>query len=107
MEMRILPVAGGTENMSQSAYVVPSARWGQRMGNASLYRYNGYDGLTDVFNNYHMGITAENIVEKYGFTREQLDQFGVTSQQRCFYNCGRVNLKDEIVPIVILRKRAM
>jgi len=61
-------IAGGTENMSQSAYVVPSARWGQRMGNGQLVDTMVYDGLTDVFNNYHMGITAENIVEKYGFT---------------------------------------
>ena len=98
-------VAGGTENMSQSAYVVPSARWGQRMGNASLVDTMVYDGLTDVFNNYHMGITAENIVEKYGFTREQLDQFAVTSQQRAAKAIADGKFKDEIVPIVIPQKK--
>lgn len=100
-------VAGGTENMSQSAYVVPSARWGQRMGNASLVDTMVYDGLTDVFNNYHMGITAENIVEKYGFTREQLDQFAVTSQQRAAKAIADGKFKDEIVPIVIPQKKGM
>lgn len=98
-------VAGGTENMSQSAYVVPSARWGQRMGNASLVDTMVYDGLTDVFNNYHMGITAENIVEKYGFTREELDQFAVTSQLRASKAIADGKFKDEIVPIVIPQKK--
>ncbi len=98
-------VAGGTENMSQSAYVVPSARWGQRMGNASLIDTMVYDGLTDVFNNYHMGITAENIVEKYGFTREELDQFAVTSQVRATKAIADGKFKDEIVPIVIPQKK--
>lgn len=98
-------VAGGTENMSQSAYVVPSARWGQRMGNASLIDTMVYDGLTDVFNNYHMGITAENIVEKYGFTREELDQFAVTSQLRASKAIADGKFKDEIVPIVIPQKK--
>lgn len=98
-------VAGGTENMSQAAYVIPSARWGQRMGNATLIDTMVFDGLTDVFNNYHMGVTAENIVEKYGFSREQLDQFAVTSQNRAAKAIADGKFKDEIVPIVIPQKK--
>lgn len=98
-------VAGGTENMSQAAYIIPSARWGQRMGNATLIDTMVFDGLTDVFNNYHMGVTAENIVEKYGFSREQLDQFAVTSQNRAAKAIADGKFKDEIVPIVIPQKK--
>ena len=98
-------VAGGTENMSQSAYVVPSARWGQRMGNGQLVDTMVYDGLTDVFNNYHMGITAENIVEKYGFTREQLDALAVESQNRAVKAMADRKFKDEIVPVLIPQRK--
>lgn len=98
-------VAGGTENMSQAAYIIPSARWGQRMGNATLIDTMVFDGLTDVFNNYHMGVTAENIVEKYGFSREQLDQFAFTSQNRAAKAIADGKFKDEIVPIVIPQKK--
>ena len=98
-------VAGGTENMSQSAYVVPSARWGQRMGNGQLVDTMVYDGLTDVFNNYHMGITAENIVEKYGFTREQLDALAVESQNRAVKAMADGKFKDEIVPVLIPQRK--
>ena len=75
-------VAGGTESMSMSPYVVPSARWGQRMNDGKFVDMMIKDGLWDAFYNYHMGITAENVAEKYGFTREELDQFSVTSQNR-------------------------
>ena len=98
-------VAGGTENMSQSAYVVPSARWGQRMGNGQLVDTMVYDGLTDVFNNYHMGITAENIVEKYGLTREQLDALAVESQNRAVKAVADGKFKDEIVPVLIPQRK--
>ena len=98
-------VAGGTENMSQSAYVVPSARWGQRMGNTQMVDTMVYDGLTDVFNNYHMGITAENIVEKYGFTREQLDALAVESQNRAVKAVADGKFKDEIVPVLIPQRK--
>jgi len=67
-------VAGGTENMSQAPYLLPNNRWGQRMGNGQVIDYMVADGLTDIFNNYHMGITAENIVEKYGLTRQEQDE---------------------------------
>ncbi len=98
-------IAGGTENMSQSAYVVPSARWGQRMGNGQLVDTMVYDGLTDVFNNYHMGITAENIVEKYGFTREQLDALAVESQNRAVKAIADGKFKEEIVPVLIPQRK--
>jgi acetyl-CoA C-acetyltransferase len=98
-------IAGGTENMSQSAYVVPSARWGQRMGNTQMVDTMVYDGLTDVFNNYHMGITAENIVEKYGFTREQLDALAVESQNRAVKAMADGKFKDEIVPVLIPQRK--
>ena len=98
-------VAGGTENMSQSAYVVPSARWGQRMGNTQMVDTMVYDGLTDVFNNYHMGITAENIVEKYGFTREQLDALAVESQNRAVKAMADGKFKEEIVPVLIPQRK--
>lgn len=98
-------IAGGTENMSQSAYVVPSARWGQRMGNGQLVDTMVYDGLTDVFNNYHMGITAENIVEQYGFTREQLDALAVESQNRAVKAIADGKFKEEIVPVLIPQRK--
>lgn len=98
-------IAGGTENMSQSAYVVPSARWGQRMGNAQMVDTMVYDGLTDVFNNYHMGITAENVVEQYGFTREQLDALAVESQNRAIKAMADGKFKAEIVPVLIPQRK--
>ncbi len=98
-------VAGGTENMSLSAYVVPSARWGARMGNATLIDTMVHDGLTDAFSGVHMGITAENIVTEYGFTREQQDAFAVESQHRAVKAIADGKFKDEIVPVVIASKK--
>ncbi len=98
-------VAGGTENMSLSPYIVPSARWGARMGNAELVDTMVFDGLTDIYSKVHMGITAENIVEKYGFTREQLDAFAVESQSRALKAIADGKFKDEIVPFIIPSKK--
>lgn len=98
-------VAGGTENMSLSPYIVPSARWGARMGNAELVDTMVFDGLTDIYSKVHMGITAENIVEKYGFTREQLDAFAVESQNRAVKAIADGKFKDEIVPFIIPSKK--
>ncbi len=98
-------IAGGCENMSQSPYVVPSARWGARMGNSQLIDTMVYDGLTDVFNQVHMGITAENIVDQYGFTREQLDRFAVESQHKAVEAIASGRFKDEIVPVVIPQRK--
>lgn len=98
-------IAGGTENMSQSAYILPGARWGQRMGDGQLVDTMVHDGLTDAFSDVHMGITAENIAEKYGFTREQLDRFSVQSQQRAIQAIADGKFVDEIVPILIPQKK--
>jgi len=98
-------VAGGTENMSLSAYVLPSARWGARMGNATLIDTMVHDGLTDAFSGVHMGITAENIVTEYEFTREQQDAFAVESQHRAVKAIADGKFKDEIVPVVIASKK--
>ena len=98
-------VAGGTENMSLSPYVVNSARWGARMGDTAMVDTMVYDGLTDAFSGVHMGITAENIAEKYGFTREQQDAFAVVSQRRAIDAIAAGKFVDEIVPVVIPQKK--
>lgn len=98
-------VAGGTENMSQAPYIMKSARWGQRMGDGKIEDIMVNDGLTDIFNNYHMGVTAENIVEKYNFTREQQDQLAVTSQNRAEAAINEGKFKDEIIAVEIPQRR--
>lgn len=98
-------VAGGTENMSQAPYIMKSARWGQRMGNAELIDYMVHDGLTDIFNNYHMGITAENIVEQYGLTREEQDMLAKISQNRAEEAIKTGKFKDEIVSVSIPQRK--
>src|SRR5436305_14556537 len=91
-------VAGGMENMSRAPYLVPSARFGARMGNAELVDSMIQDGLWDAFNDIHMGITAENLAEQYAISREEQDEFPAASQQKAGQaaNCG--TFKDEIVP---------
>lgn len=98
-------VAGGTENMSAAPFVMPDARWGARMGHTKMVDTMIQDGLWDAFNNYHMGTTAENICEKWGITREELDQFAVSSQNKAAaaQNAGRFD--DEIVPVIIKKKK--
>ncbi|MDR1573302.1 MAG: acetyl-CoA C-acyltransferase, partial [Clostridiales Family XIII bacterium] len=98
-------VAGGTENMSASGYVVPSARWGARMGDAKLVDLMVNDGLTDAFHKYHMGITAENVAEKWGLTREEVDAFSAGSQQKAIAAIKAGRFKDEIVPVEIPQKK--
>jgi acetyl-CoA C-acetyltransferase len=98
-------VAGGTENMSQAGYFAPKMRWGARMGDAALVDQMVHDGLTDVFNNYHMGITAENIVEQWGLTREELDEFAASSQQKTEAALAAGKFKDEIVPVEIPQRK--
>jgi acetyl-CoA C-acetyltransferase len=98
-------VAGGCENMSAAPYIVPSARWGSRMGNAKMIDMMVYDGLTDVFNQYHMGITAENVAEQWELTREMLDDFAASSQQKAEAAIKAGKFKDEIVPIEIPKKK--
>ena len=92
-------VAGGAENMSMAGYAVPSARWGARMNNTKMVDMMVNDGLWDAFNDYHMGITAENIAEKWGITREELDEFSVKSQNKAEAAIKAGRFKDEIVPV--------
>lgn len=98
-------VAGGTENMSQAPYLLKTARWGQRMGNGEIIDYMVNDGLTDIFNNYHMGITAENINDQYGFSREEQDNLALTSQNRAEKAINQGKFKDEIVPVIIPQRK--
>lgn len=98
-------VAGGAENMSAAAYAIPSQRWGARMGNTQAIDMMVNDGLTDAFNGYHMGITAENVAEQWGLTREQLDEFSVISQNRAEAAIKAGKFKDEIVPVEIPQKK--
>lgn len=98
-------VAGGTENMSAAPYVMPAARWGARMFDTKLVDVMVNDGLWDAFNNYHMGITAENVAEQYGLTREMQDEFAVKSQNKAEAAVKGGRFKDEIVPIEIPQRK--
>ena len=98
-------IAGGQENMSLANYVMPGARTGLRMGHASLIDSMISDGLWDAFNDYHMGITAENLVEKYGITREEQDAFAAASQQKAAAAIEGRRFVDEITPILIPQRK--
>ena len=98
-------VAGGAENMSATAYAVPAGRWGARMNNTQMVDMMVNDGLWDAFNGYHMGITAENVAEQWGITREELDEFSVISQNRAEAAIKAGKFKDEIVPVEIPQKK--
>ncbi len=98
-------LAGGAESMSQSGYIMPAARWGARMGDTKMIDIMVHDGLTDAYNDYHMGITAENIVDQWGLTREELDQFAVASQNKAEAAIKAGKFKDEIVPVEIPQKK--
>ena len=98
-------VAGGMENMSMAPYALMQGRYGYRMGHAQAVDTMIKDALWDAFNDYHMGITAENVCEKYGITREELDEFAANSQQKCEKAREEGKFKDEIVPIEIKKKK--
>jgi len=98
-------IAGGQENMSLAPYVMPSARTGQRMGHGQLIDSMISDGLWDAFNDYHMGITAENLVDKYSLSREQQDAFAAESQRKAVAAIEAGRFKDEITPIVMPQKK--
>ena len=100
-------LAGGTENMSAVPYFAPTVRYGARMGDAKLIDAMVFDGLTDVFNNYHMGITAENICDKWGITREDLDAFSLSSQEKAGAAIASGRFDDEVVPVPVKVKREM
>lgn len=98
-------VAGGMESMSQAPYLLPNARKGYRMGDGQIVDSMIQDGLTCAVHGYHMGITAENIAERYGFTREEQDQFAATSQNRAEAAIQAGRFKDEIVEVVIPQRK--
>lgn len=98
-------VAGGTENMSQAAYVIPGARWGLKMGNGSLVDTMVNDGLTDAFNDYHMGITAENIVDQFNIQRQAQDELAVSSQRKAENAILSNRFKDEITPVSVPQRK--
>lgn len=98
-------VAGGMENMTMAPYMLRNGRYGYRMGNATIEDAMIRDGLTDAFHNYHMGITAENICEQWGLTREELDEFAAWSQNKCEKAMAEGKFKDEIVPVEVKKKK--
>lgn len=98
-------LAGGAESMSQAGYIMPAARWGARMGDTKMIDIMVNDGLTDAYNHYHMGITAENVVEQWGLTREELDQFAASSQNKAEAAVKSGRFKDEIAPVAIPQRK--
>ncbi len=99
-------LAGGMENMSLTPYGLPAARWGARMNNTEMVDLMVFDGLFEIFYRYHMGITAENIAELYGISREEQDELGALSHQRARKAIADGLFKDEIVPVVIPQRKA-
>ena len=100
-------VAGGMENMSMAPYAMTKARFGYRMNNATIIDCMVNDALTDAFNHYHMMITAENVCDKYGITREELDEFSANSQQKCEAAIAAGKFNEEIVPVPVKVKKEM
>ncbi|MEJ5365659.1 MAG: acetyl-CoA C-acetyltransferase [Desulfosoma sp.] len=98
-------VAGGIENMSASPYALTQARWGQRMGHGEILDLMIHDGLWDIFNGCHMGITAENVAAKYGISREEQDRFALSSQAKAEAAIKAGRFKDEIVPVEIPQRK--
>lgn len=98
-------VVGGTENMSRAPYVLNNARYGSRMGNDVLTDTMIHDGLTDAFNNYHMGVTAENVAQQFGITREEQDTFAAWSQNKAEKAIAEGKFTEEIVPVSIAQRK--
>lgn len=98
-------VAGGTENMSQIPYTSPDSRWGARMGDKTIVDLMIRDGLSDIFNDYHMGITAENLAEQHQISREEQDAFAAASQNKTESAMAAGLFKEEIVPVVIPQRK--
>lgn len=94
-------LAGGTENMSMAPYLLNDARWGHRMGDKKVVDYMVHDGLWDIFNDYHMGITAENIAEQWKISREEQDAFSLQSQNRAENAIKNGKFSEEIVPVEV------
>ena len=98
-------VAGGTENMSMAPYILPGQRWGQRMGNGQVVDTMLKDGLTDAFSDIHMGVTAENIAEKFDISREDQDQLAADSQNKAEAAMNAGKFADEIEPVSVPQRR--
>jgi len=98
-------VAGGMESMTNAPYLLPQARKGYRLGNAQIIDSMVHDGLWDVYNDYHMGITGENVAEKYGITREEQDEFAVNSHRKAISAIKECRFKAQIVPVEIPAKK--
>ena len=98
-------IAGGMENMSQVPYAFPQGRWGARMFNQEMVDLMVFDGLFEIFYGYHMGMTAENIAEKYGISRKDQDEIGLLSHQRARAAIQKGILKEEIIPVIIPQKK--
>jgi acetyl-CoA C-acetyltransferase len=98
-------VAGGMENMSLVPYAFPPGRWGARMFNQEMVDLMVFDGLFEIFYGYHMGVTAENIAEKFGISRKEQDEFGLLSHQRARAAIKKGTFKEEIVPVLIPQRK--
>jgi acetyl-CoA C-acetyltransferase len=98
-------VAGGMESMTNAPYLLPQARKGYRLGNAQIVDSMVHDGLWDIYNDYHMGITGENVAEKYGITRQEQDEFAVNSHRKAVSAIKEGRFKSQIVPVEIPAKK--
>jgi len=98
-------VAGGMESMTNAPYLLPQARKGYRLGNAQIIDSMVHDGLWDIYNDYHMGITGENVAEKYGITREEQDQFALNSHRKAVAAIKECRFKSQIVPVELPAKK--
>jgi len=98
-------VAGGMESMTNAPYLLPQARKGYRLGNAQIIDSMVHDGLWDIYNDYHMGITGENVAEKYGITREEQDEFAVNSHRKAVSAIKECRFKSQIVPVELPAKK--
>ena len=95
----LIVVAGGMESMTNAPYLLPQARKGYRLGNAQIIDSMVHDGLWDIYNNYHMGITGENVAEKYGITREEQDEFALNSHRKAVAATKECRFKAQIIPV--------
>src|SRR6201994_2153706 len=98
-------VAGGMESMTNAPYLLPQARKGYRLGNSQIVDSVVNDGLWDVYNNYHMGMTGENVAQKYGVTREQQDEYAVSSHQKAVQAWKECRFKSQVVPVELPAKK--
>src|SRR2546429_830260 len=98
-------VAGGMESMTNAPYLLPQARKGYRLGNSQIVDSMVNDGLWDIYNNYHMGITGENVAEKYGITREEQDEFAVNSHRKAISAIKECRFKSQVVPVELPAKK--